>query len=55
MHCGNGKPAAGKGGIAEIIEYAKKKGRPVLIISTVNPDSEIIILKGNSLNAESLK
>lgn len=51
----NGKPAAGKGGTAEIVKYAEKKSRPVLIISTVDPNSEITILKGSGLNSESLR
>ena len=50
----NGQPAAGKGGTAEIVDYAIKKKRPVLIVSTLNPEKDIEVIKGNGLNAGSL-
>ncbi len=37
----DGHPAHGKGGTAEIVEYAKKNGCPLYIVNTNNPD-EII-------------
>jgi hypothetical protein len=34
LACWNGKPARGRGGTAEIVEYARRKGRRVTIIHT---------------------
>jgi len=41
------------GGTADIVEYAKKKKRPVIVISTKAPH-EISIIKGRSLNIQPL-
>ena len=41
----DGKPSRGKGGTAEIVAYAREKKRPLIIISTENPEN-IIIEKG---------
>lgn len=50
----DGEPSRGKGSTAEIVEYAKKRKRPAIIISTITP-YKISILKGHGLYAESLK
>lgn len=49
----DGEPSRGKGGTAEIIEYAKKKKHPVIIISTLSPHG-ISIIKGYGINTQSL-
>lgn len=50
----DGKPASGKGGTAEIIDYARKRGRPIIIISTVAPYN-IEVEVSNGLNASSIE
>ena len=50
----DGKPSRGKGGTAEIIEYARKRGRPLIIVST-SPPFKTTIEKGNGLNVQSLR
>jgi hypothetical protein len=47
------KPSRGRGGTAEIIEYAREKKRPVIIISTI-PPYEISVMQGHGLNARSI-
>jgi len=47
------KPSRGKGGTAEIVDYAREKKRPVIIISTI-PPYEISVEKGHGLNARSI-
>jgi len=43
----------GKGGTAEVIEYAKKKERPVIVVSTKAPH-DISVYKGHGLNGSSI-
>jgi hypothetical protein len=50
----DGEPSRGKGGTAEIIDYAEKRNRPVIIISTI-PPYEISIKKGYGLGAETFE
>ena len=50
----DGKPASGKGGTAEIIKYARKRGRPIIIISTVAPNNIEVEVR-NGLNASSIE
>jgi nucleoside 2-deoxyribosyltransferase len=38
----DGKPSRGRGGTAEIVAYARGKKRPLIIISSENPDQPII-------------
>jgi hypothetical protein len=33
----DGKPARGRGGTAEIVAYAREKGRPLIVVSTLDP------------------
>lgn len=47
------KPSRGKGGTAEIVEYAEKKKRPVVIIPPHKPH-EISIIKGHGISTQSL-
>jgi hypothetical protein len=49
----DGQNLRGKGGTAKIIEYAKKKKRPMIIVST-KPPYDISIYKGHGLNCNSL-
>jgi len=41
----DGKPAAGQGGTAEIVEYARKKNRPLIWIHTEDPVQVTIELR----------
>ena len=49
----DGENARGKGGTAEIIEYAKKKQRPVMVVSTKAPH-DISPFLGHGLNGSSI-
>lgn len=49
----DGQPSRGKGGTAEIVEYARERNRPLIIISTISP-FEITIEKGFGFNAETM-
>ena len=42
----DGQPSRGTGGTAEIVAYARKRGKSLIVISTVNP-KKISIEKGN--------
>lgn len=46
----NGKKAPSKGGTAEVIEYAKERKAPVIIISTLSPYN-IEVFRGDGINA----
>ena len=50
----DGEPSRGKGGTAEIVEYAAKRKRPVIIIST-GGSREITVKTGHGLNARSIQ
>jgi hypothetical protein len=50
----NGEPAQGQGGTAEIVSYAEKKKRTVIVIHPA-PPHDISILKGTGLNAKSIE
>ena len=41
----DGRPSRGRGGTAEIVAYAREKKRPLIIISSENPEN-IVIEKG---------
>jgi hypothetical protein len=47
------KESRGRGGTAEIVEYAKKKNLPTVVISTETPH-DISVVKGFGLNAKSI-
>ncbi|MCD4696005.1 MAG: hypothetical protein K8S16_07165 [Bacteroidales bacterium] len=50
----DGKESKRKGGTKNIIDYAKKVKRPIIIISA-NPPNDISIIRGNGLNAEAIQ
>jgi len=50
----NGKPSGGKGGTAEIVEYARKRRRPMIVISTESPYG-IALERGNMPDAGALR
>jgi hypothetical protein len=49
----DGQNSRGKGGTAEIIEYAKNKQRPVITVST-KPPYDISVYEGHGLNGSSI-
>ncbi len=49
----DGKPAAGPGGTAEIVAYAKEQARPVAVISTEKP-YDLSILNSENLSVEAV-
>jgi len=49
----DGKPARGRGGTAEIVAYARNKGRPLVIVSTDNTE-DIFIEKGIGISSLNL-
>lgn len=49
----DGQPSRGRGGTAEIVGYAKRMMRPVVVISTVTPYN-VSLEKGRGLNARSI-
>jgi hypothetical protein len=49
----DGQPSRGKGGTAEIVEYARKRKRPILIISTT--DCTSILEKGEGLYSKTIE
>lgn len=49
----DGQPSRGRGGTAEIVDYAKRMMRPIVVISTVTPYN-VYLEKGRGLNARSI-
>lgn len=49
----DGKNSRGKGGTAEIIEYAKNKQRPMIVVFTRTPP-DISVYEGHGLNGSSI-
>jgi hypothetical protein len=49
----DGKPSRDRGGTAEIVAYARKKRKPLVIISTLDPKA-ILVEKGDGLSSRAL-
>lgn len=49
----DGRPSRGRGGTAEIVAYARKKKRPLIIVSSEKPE-HVILEKGSGLSGRGL-
>ncbi len=47
----DGQPGRGRGGTAEMVAYAREKGRPLIIVSSLDPH-DITLEKGSGLNSQ---
>jgi len=50
----DGREAQGRGGTAEIVAYARSKNRPLVIVSTLDPEN-VRIERGNGLSGRALE